>query len=214
LKSIVRVNLAREFLDDRAARKGLSQESPMPGSARPLRDDERSPLVRFGLGLVAFLLILGAPVSGYFFTKIFLEARATANWPSVKGMLTKARVAEIGFGRYHADVAYSYRVGPNDYTGSRVRLSDGEYDVRDGAAQAIDGLTAGRPVSVFYNPSNPQQSVLRSGVGFQEYALLFVPVPMFGIGATYFWLLWRPRRRRSGGSVVDDDARFSELLLK
>ena len=195
LASTVRVSLARELIGEHEASAGASRESPARDLADSMGPSGESPIVRVGLGLVAFIFILAAPVSGYFLTKIFLEASATAHWPSAMGVLTKAQVAETGVGHYRADVAYSYRVGANDLAGSRVRVSDGEYNIRDGAVQAIDGLTVGQPVSVFYNPSNPQQSVLRPGVGFQEWALLFVPVLMLGIGVGCLCLLWRSRRR-------------------
>ncbi len=196
LTSIARVSLATEVIAEQEAGKGpSSQQSPTAFPVTPKRDYERSPIVRFALGLAAFVLIFSAPVSGYFLTKIFLEARATTRWPSVTGILTKARVAEVGVGHYRADVAYSYHVGGNDFIGSRVRASDSEYDIRDGAVEAIHGLTVGCPVSVFYSPSNPRQSVLRPGVGFEEYAPLFVPVLMLGIGVGCFWAFRRSRRR-------------------
>jgi hypothetical protein len=141
------------------------------------------------------MFILSAPVSGYFLTRIFFEARASASWPSVMGTLTKAEVAEVGIGRWRADVAYSYRVGRNEFTGSRIRASDGEYEIRDGAVQAMDGMNVGQRMSVFYKPSDPQQSVLRPGVGFQEYALLFVPVLMLGAGVASLYFLRRSGRR-------------------
>jgi len=157
----------------------------------------RSPIVRFGLCVFACVFLLSAPVSGYFLTQIFLEARTSASWPSVTGTLTRAKVGERGFRRYFANVAYTYRVGSQEFTGSKIRASDGECNIRDGAVQAIRGLTVGQTVTVFYNPSNPRQAMLQVGAGFQEYAMLFIPVLMFSIGVLFvvlFWLSWRRRR--------------------
>src|SRR5688572_9044768 len=158
--------------------------------------DDQSPIVRVGFGIAAFFCVIGGPISGYFLGNIFLEARASATWPSVSGTITKAQVGTTGVGRYFADVSYTYRVGGDDLTGSKVRASHGEYNVRDGAVQAIRGLSVGQSVPVFYNPSDPGQAVLRPGAGFQEYALLFVPLVMFGFGIWSFRLLWRTRRSR------------------
>ena len=160
-----------------------------------MRDNKPSPIVRFGFGLAAFFFVIGGPLSGYFLTKIFLEARASANWPSVAGTLTKAEVRDTGVGRYCADVAYLYRVGANEFTGSRIRASDGEYNFRDGAVQALGALKVGQIVPVYYNPAEPRQSVLRPGAGFQEYILLLVPIVMFAIGIWAYRLLWRTRQR-------------------
>lgn len=162
-----------------------------------MEKSQPSPIVRFGLGLFAILLVVSAPMSGYFLVQIFLDAKASANWPSVTGMLTKSQVGDRGAGRYFADVAYTYRIGASEFVGSKVRASDGDYNIRDGAVQMIRGLAVGQPVTVYYDPSNPRKALLRPGAGFQEYALLFVPLMMFGIGVGAFWLLFR-RRPTSG----------------
>jgi hypothetical protein len=158
-------------------------------------NDSQSSIVHFTLAVAALFGVAGSPISGYFLTKIFLEARASASWPSVSGTVTKAQVGSAGFGRYFADVSYIYHIGGNDLTGTRVRASDGEYDGRDGAIQAIRGLSVGQTVLVFYDPSDPRQAVLRPGASFQEYALLVIPLLMFGSGLGVFCFLWWTRRR-------------------
>lgn len=94
---------------------------------------------------------------------------------------------------FFADVAYTYHVGDADLTGSRIGSSDREYNIRDGALQDIDGLTVGSPVGVFYNPANSRQSVLRPGVGFQEYAVFIAPIMMLSMGILLVRGLWRTR---------------------
>ncbi len=155
--------------------------------------DAQSPIVRFGVGLGACMCLFGAPVSGYFLGQIFLAAQASATWPSVPGTLTTATVRDNGFGRYSADVSYNFRVDDATFVGTKIRASDGEYNQRDGAEQAIRGLIVGQQVRVFYNPTKPQQAVLRTGTGFVEYALLLVPVLMFAYGIWALRQLWRSR---------------------
>jgi hypothetical protein len=188
LKSMVRVGLASETIEEAEATE------PVLRSIKLGRDYELSPIRRFGLALGAFLFILSAPISGYFLLKIFVDARASESWPTVMGKLTKAQVIPAGVGRFRAVVAYSYRVGAIDFNGSKIHASDGEFEFRDGAAQEIRGLIVGQPVTVFYNPSDPRQSLLRAGAGFQEYALLFVPIVMLGVGVVLFWRWQRSRR--------------------
>ena len=176
--------------------RGQPESQKGKQSAMPLGGNMHSPIVRFGIGLGAFICVVSAPISGYFLTRIFLEAQASSAWPSVMGTLTKAQVGEKSVGRYFADVAYSYRVGTSEFTGFRVRASHGEYDIRDGAVQEIRGLTPGQQIAVFYDPANPRSAVLQPGAGFQEYTLLFVPLIMCGMGVFGFWRLWRTRRGR------------------
>lgn len=151
-----------------------------------------SPIVRFGIWMGALLMLISAPVSGYFLLQIFLKAKASQTWPSVPGVITKAEVADK-FGRFQADVSYTYTVDGRNLVGSRIRASDGEFNVRDGAVQALQGLAKGQQVNVYYDPSNPGYSLIQPGAGFQEYALLVVPFVMVGIGLT---LIYRLRKTR------------------
>lgn len=140
-----------------------------------------SPIVRFGYWLGAIILLASAPISGYFLLQVFLTARATAAWPTVPGEITRAEVREV-FGRYSADVSYTYTVAGRPYVGHRVRASDGDSELREAAEQAIEGLKPGGRVEVHYDPADPGRSVLQAGVGFQEKALLLVPLLMLALG--------------------------------
>jgi hypothetical protein len=142
-----------------------------------------SPIVRFGRGLGAFFFLLGAPISGYFLMHILLQAKAAEHWPSTVGALSKAQVHQDGVGHYTSEVEYHYRVNNQDFTGTRIKIADGESEYRDAAEQSLRGLKVGQPLDVFYDPADPQQSVLQNGVGFQEYGMLIIPVIMFAIGA-------------------------------
>jgi hypothetical protein len=157
-----------------------------------------SPIIRVGMIVWGLLFSLGAPVSGYFLFRIFLQARANANWPAVPGLITHAGVVEIGEfkPKYKTEVAYDYSVAGTAYTGNRIRTSDGEWDDRDGAIQALGSLATGARVMVHYDPADPSQSLLQPGVGFQEVAILIAPLIMLGIGGSLLWLVTRDIFRR------------------
>jgi hypothetical protein len=160
--------------------------------------ENSSPIVSFGLWLAAILLVISGPISGYFLLQIYLTARASGAWPSVPGEITKADVGMTTVGRYYAEVSYSYKVGGREFTGHRIRASDGEYGFRDGAVQAIQGLAPGQRMSVHFDPDETSRSVIRPGAGSQEYVLLFVPVVMFSLRIAVVLPLRRSRGRRSG----------------
>jgi len=130
---------------------------------------------------------------GFFLVQIFLEAKASANWPTAAGIFQKVAVRETSFNRYYADVAYTFSVAGHEYTGSRISASDGEYNIHDGAVQAIQGLRVGEDVTVYYNPSNPHQAVIRAGAGLQEHFLLMLPIAIFAFGVYAFHLLHRTK---------------------
>ncbi len=154
-----------------------------------MSNNKLSSIVSMYFGIIAVGCVAGAPVSGYFLTKIFLEARASANWPSVTGTLTRTQVLEGELGRYYTDISYTYNIGNDQFIGTRIRTSDGQYNVHNGEVQAIAGLIEGNTVTVYYNPSDPAQSVLKNGVSPEEYVLLFIPLVMLGFGVLIFWRL-------------------------
>ena len=79
-------------------------------------------------------------------------------------------------------MSYDYQVAGRSYTGNRISISDGEYNIRDGAVQAIRGLQEGQRLPVYYNPDDPSEAVLRPGATFASYALLAIPLGLFGLG--------------------------------
>jgi Protein of unknown function (DUF3592) len=159
-----------------------------------------SPIIRLRWIIVAIAFTVAAPVSGFFLTRIFLEARASAHWPAVPGVVTHAEVVPIGEikRKYRTEVSYQYAVAGVDRQGSRIRTSDGEWDSLDAARSALGTLATDARVMVYYDPADPSRSVLEAGVGFQETALLIVPIFMLAIGVFAWWLLIRDLSRRNG----------------
>jgi hypothetical protein len=147
-----------------------------------MSDQYQSPIVRVGAWIAVFVLWLSGPVPGYFMIKMFVLARASTRWPTVPGEVIRAEVGVTSTRRYFADVCYTYSVSGVPYCGTKLRVSDGEFDSPDGAGQQIQSLAPGRPVAVAYDPANPGQALLHTGAGFQEYAQLCVPPVLFTLG--------------------------------
>lgn len=142
----------------------------------------------------SFFTFFGAPICGYFLTQIFLEARASADWPSTDGNFTRVEIREVA-GRYSSDVSYAYAVNGRNYVGTRVRASDGEIPDRRAVERELAGFAVGQRVRVYYDPADPSRSLLRVGAGLQEYVLLVVPVLMLGGGVLVLVHLWCTRPR-------------------
>jgi hypothetical protein len=144
-----------------------------------------SPILRIGWTIGGLFLLAGGPISGYFLGNMVLEARRSATWPVVPGVVQDAHVEDrsaLNHGAFYAVLAYTYRVGSNDFAGSRIRASDGELPTAESASSELVGLSVGTPVTVYYDPVAPESSVLKPGARWQEYALLMVPVVMFCLG--------------------------------
>ena len=155
--------------------------SPSQTASRP----RRSPIIRLGNAIGGLFMLVGGPVAGYFLLNIVLEARRSINWPVVPGVIQDSHVENrsvLNHNAFCAVLTYTYRVGPSDFTGSRIRTSDGELPTADLASRELRGLSIGTSVAVYYDPAAPGSSVLKPGARWQEYALLIVPFVMLGMG--------------------------------
>jgi hypothetical protein len=151
-----------------------------------------SPIVRFGAWFAAVLFVLVGLVCGVVSFQNFRRARETAGWPSVRGEILNVEVKLTG-GYYYPTVSYAYTVGGRELIGDRIRVKDNGSDSYDIAEEGIEGLAQGNVVEVYFNPSDPAESVLQPGAGYQEHAMLVISVVTFVMGvAAILWV------RRSG----------------
>lgn len=97
-------------------------------------------------------------------------AEESLHWPSVEGLVTRSKLetyrkkvgAERNQVRYRVDVAYEYIVGDERYENDVVRFDQDNLSQTD-KERLVSAHPVGRQVEVFYNPSNPGQSVLVRG---------------------------------------------------
>ena len=97
-------------------------------------------------------------------------SRASIDWPSVQGLVTHSalllRNNKIGTGRktdYVVDVAYEYVVGDKVYRNDIVRFDQGQMP-GSRKERLVSAYPVGRRVEVFYDPDDPDQSVLLPGL--------------------------------------------------
>ena len=109
------------------------------------------------------------------------KIRASAGWPTVQGVVTRARVErqetrQRGGGytyHYDADVRYRYAVGGRTYDSDTFVFGVSHSFPDSAAAQAeVDRYPPGRPVRVFYDPRDPAEGCLVPGDAPETLALL------------------------------------------
>jgi len=136
------------------------------------------------IGLVFFVL------GGY----QLLEGLTTKDWPAAPGKIQSSKV-QIGSSnshepartiqtgsrrRYSVDVRYQYEVDGQKFEGSRLRFGKVSYKKRSKAQKEKNLFLPGKEVEVFYDPANPQSSVLIKGIGLSWLAV--------GLGGAMFIL--------------------------
>jgi hypothetical protein len=122
--------------------------------------------LRNPLGLV--ILVAGVAV-GLFAGRDVVEARKTESWTEMQGTVLSSEVVYNPGGvnnspeSWSPEVTYEYEVGGRVYTSGRVRIGGLSYSGRGTADRMIDGLPKMGPVTLFYDPGDPEKAVLVQG---------------------------------------------------
>jgi hypothetical protein len=129
------------------------------------------PVCACGVGLVVAAAV-GVWVYRAYFRPAQAARRAAQAWPSASGVVLSAQVetrsawdstSGADSTSFHPAITYEYEVNGQRYRGDRLRASDSFYSMGmlPGSAQAVvNRYPVGAPVTVYYNPANPQEAVL------------------------------------------------------
>jgi hypothetical protein len=114
------------------------------------------------------------------FGRNVIRGRESQNWPTVPGtvlytgMETYQSTDDDGSTTttYGATIQYNYAVAGQSYEGNRRTFSEVRTSSRRRAEQILQKYPQGSAISVHYDPDNPAESVLETGVSWGAYALL------------------------------------------
>jgi hypothetical protein len=120
---------------------------------------------------------------------IFL-GRKSQNWPTTPGtvlytgMETYQSRDEDGSlsTTYGATIQYSYEIGGTNFQGNRRTFTEVKTSSRRRVGQILERYPQGSAVSVYYDPNDPANSVLETGVGWSGYLFLALGVIVFLVG--------------------------------
>jgi hypothetical protein len=145
-----------------------------PGKANP---------VTLGLLFMVFggivFLVWGLPPLKY--------SKASANWPSVQGTITKSEIEtwrREGKSYYQPDIVYTYEVNSKKFTSSKVTVGNPPSDSNMSPAKRLQNeYPVGKKVDVYYDPEAPASSALKPGIQKNDLLLAFITgvFPLMGI---------------------------------
>lgn len=153
------------------------------------------------LGMALILL-------GYYFVQ---EAIESENWPATKGTVLEVKVTRRTSSQqnnkveYYYSATYGYKVEGQSYTGSRYSLGSGSrsdrmFNSRPEAERAGKAaFPIGSNVVVYYNPDNPDSTVLKPGANWGTYVPIFLGLFFGGFG----YMLVKVRQRSGENSDMD-----------
>jgi hypothetical protein len=153
-----------------------------------MRHSKNSPVGNFIGGLIIgpIFLVVGAVVAFYFGKPIVDNAKASLKWPTVEGRVTVSTVERKRSSdstTYAANVGYDYEVDGEKRMGDTVWFGGNFSSSNSGLArETVDKYPAGSQVRVYYNPEDPDQSVLEPGAFWTTYMVYGIGLLLFGIG--------------------------------
>lgn len=131
------------------------------------------------LFIVGIFLLIGAGLT-YWGWNILQTARASEAWPAVDGIITASDVSHStdaeGGETYSPEITYRYQVDTVSYENGTIKFGENAYSSRREAEQIAAGYPVGRDVTVYYNPDQPDRSVLEPGVSGGSYIVLGIGV--------------------------------------
>ncbi len=126
--------------------------------------------------VVGSCFILVGVLTGIFFCYRIFQATTSTGWPFVIGELESSELKEVIYRGREADgrpdeasawvvnFKYSYQIAGKEYHGSRVTYSDGINKTRRALRKLQDKYQGKSQIQIYYNPKNPNQSVLVPGL--------------------------------------------------
>jgi Protein of unknown function (DUF3592) len=148
--------------------------------------------------LVAVVVLIAAISVEFFTVGMFLKAKHVEKWPTSKGVILHSELSSQFHGSttYEARIDYEYSVGDKKYISSQVRTRGTSTKHRSDVAPLVDKFPVGREVLVYYNPADPTEAYLETGVDFVNYIIIVSPL-LFAFGAGAFLVEWFRGRHHS-----------------
>ncbi len=121
---------------------------------------------------------------------VLQKAKASTDWPSVKGVVTSAEVirsrSDDGV-NYRPEVLFDYTVEDEKYQQGNIRY-DGNWSTNKStyANKMVRKYKVGTEVDVYYDPNEPFEAVLEPGTSWMSYLPIGFGAIFFLIGAGLF----------------------------
>ncbi len=129
------------------------------------------------LGLISLAIGISMGVEG-------LKAK---RWPRAKGRIIKSKITElrskskIRIARLCLELEYLYLVGEKIFEGHRYDTGWRCFASEDHIKNIIENYPVGKEVLVYYNPQNPQRSLLMPGLNWSVFLMTGVGIVILSV---------------------------------
>ena len=120
-----------------------------------------------------------------------VQAFGSARWLRADGVILCSKIQRSSDGDsgnvYRADISYAYNVAGNDLVGARPRFGSRGFLSWSGPAERMtEKYRVGARVTVWYDPEDPRESVLETGMTTLAWGGLACGATVFAAGV--YWL--------------------------
>lgn len=158
---------AASWLKGYAARAAKQQPTPPQrrGDFADYRDVSGTmKKISYALGLLAALVFSWLQIQ---------EINNSRSWPAVEGTIVTSGISQSidtnksgsRSTKYDIYVHYDYVVDGMPYSGNRIAIRGTRYSSHSSAQSELQRYPVGRVVKVYYNPQDPEKSVLKPYLG-------------------------------------------------
>jgi hypothetical protein len=150
------------------------------------------------LGMLAIFGLIGGGLA-FWGWNILQDARASASWPTADGIVSSSEVDHStdaeGGDSYSPEVDYQYTIDGQNHINDTIKFGENSYNSRRRAEEITATYPVGRQVTVYYDPEQPDKSVLEPGVTAGSYIVLGIGVLFIVIALLVAPLTFIFRRR-------------------
>ena len=131
------------------------------------------------IAISSLFVIIGIAVM-IFGVKEYLSAKYSETWPNVKGIVLsseiKSHLSNDSRTTYSAEINYEYSIDNETISNNQIKFGYLSTSDRSDASEYTNKYPKNKDVTVFYNSSDPYESVLEPGVHTSTYFM-----PIFGL---------------------------------
>ncbi len=136
------------------------------------------PLTKSGM-LIIILASLAGLFLTYFAINNAIDAYSTKNWPTAEGTIITSEVARSS-SRYVPHIVYVYTLDTVEYTSDKVGLTNyAQYKRESDAKVEADKYPVNTKVTVYYNPINVNEAILKPGIKGEHAFMFFLGLVVF-----------------------------------
>jgi hypothetical protein len=136
------------------------------------------------------IFIAGGAAIAFIGLHDLIRARASADWPSIRGRIVESSVDRYlgkrpkGRSRtsYYARILYEFSVDGTTFYGHRVAYGDDSFRYKSDVQDIVSRYPKGKDVIVHYMPGNPAESLLEPGLNGRLWSFPVIGFIFFIVG--------------------------------